>query len=101
MRLESPRINPVTMEPRVIAVEYLAEQDRFLIHPSHQTTFGAPMNAQNSLGIPADQFDVLALDVGGGFGAKGSPYREELLAIYFAHKHKRSVRWQARAPRTS
>lgn len=95
LRVESPRINPVTMEPRVIAVEYLPEQDRFLVHPSHQQTFAAPNNARMSLGIPADRFDVLALDVGGGFGAKGTPYREELLAIYFANKHKHSVRWAA------
>jgi aerobic carbon-monoxide dehydrogenase large subunit len=95
LRIESPRINPVTMEPRVIAVEYLPEQDRYLVHPSHQQTFAAPMNAQMALGIPAAKFDVLALDVGGGFGAKGTPYREELLAMYMADKHKRSVRWVA------
>jgi carbon-monoxide dehydrogenase large subunit len=95
LRIESPRINPVTMEPRAIAVEYLAEQDRFLVRPSHQTTFGAPRNAEMGLGIPAHRFDVLAQDVGGGFGAKGTPYREELLAIYFATKHKRPVRWAA------
>jgi carbon-monoxide dehydrogenase large subunit len=95
LRIESPRIAPVTMEPRAIAVEYLADQDRFLIRPSTQQVFAAPTNAQNALGIPADQFDVLALDVGGGFGAKGSPYREEMLAVYFAHKHKRTVRWAA------
>ncbi|MBV9327580.1 MAG: xanthine dehydrogenase family protein molybdopterin-binding subunit [Chloroflexi bacterium] len=95
LRVESPRINPVTMEPRVIAVEYLPEQDRFLVHPSHQQTFASPSNARTALGLPAEDFDVLALDVGGGFGAKGTPYREELLAMYFAHEHKRSVRWSA------
>ncbi len=95
LRVESPRINPVTMEPRVIAVEYLVEQDRFLVHASHQQTFAAQNNARMGLGLPAEDFDVLALDVGGGFGAKGTPYREELLAMYFAHKHKRSVRWSA------
>src|SRR5579864_6779619 len=95
LRIESPRINPVTMEPRVIAVEYLPEQGRFLVHPSHQQTFAAPNSARMSLGLPADEFDVLALDIGGGFGAKGTPYREELLAMYFAYNHKRSVRWAA------
>ena len=95
LRIESPRINPVTMEPRAIAVEYLPDQDRFLIHPSHQQTFAARMSAQGVLGLPADKFDVLAQDVGGGFGAKGTPYREEMLAIYLAYKHKRSVRWSA------
>jgi carbon-monoxide dehydrogenase large subunit len=95
LRVESPRINPVTMEPRVIAVEYLPDQDRFLVHVSHQQTFAAPNNARAGLGLPAEDFDVLALDIGGGFGAKGTPYREELLAMYFAHKHKRSVRWSA------
>ncbi len=95
LRIESPRINPVTMEPRVIAVEYLPEQDRFLVHPSHQQTFAAPNNARMSLGLAPARFDVLALDIGGGFGAKGTPYREELLTMYFADKHKRSVRWAA------
>ncbi len=95
LRIESPRINPVTMEPRVIAVEYLPQQDRFLVHPSHQQTLAASMNAQAVLGLPIDKFDVLAVDVGGGFGAKGTPYREEMLALYLAYKHKRSVRWSA------
>jgi carbon-monoxide dehydrogenase large subunit len=95
LRIESPRINPVTMEPRVIAVEHLADQDRFLVHVSHQQTFAAPNNARMSLGLPVEQFDVLAQDIGGGFGAKGTPYREELLAMYFADKHRRSVRWTA------
>jgi carbon-monoxide dehydrogenase large subunit len=95
LRIESPRINPMTMEPRVIAVEYLADQDRFLVHPSHQQTLAAPNNARMSLGLDATRFDVLAQDVGGGFGAKGTPYREELLALYFADKHTRSVRWAA------
>ena len=95
LRIESPRINPVTMEPRVIAVEYMPDQDRFLVHPSHQQTLAAPNSARMSLGLPADKFDVLALDIGGGFGAKGTPYREELLAIHFAYKHNRSVRWSA------
>ncbi|MBV9579543.1 MAG: xanthine dehydrogenase family protein molybdopterin-binding subunit [Chloroflexi bacterium] len=95
LRVESPRINPVTMEPRVIAVEYLPDQDRFLVHVSHQQTFAAQGNARTGLGLPPEDFDVLAQDVGGGFGAKGTPYREELLAMYFAHKHKRSVRWSA------
>jgi aerobic carbon-monoxide dehydrogenase large subunit len=95
LRIESPRVAPVTMEPRAIAVEYLADQDRFLIRPSTQQVFAAPANAQHALGIDAATFDVLAQDVGGGFGAKGSPYREEMLAVYFAHKHKRTVRWAA------
>jgi aerobic carbon-monoxide dehydrogenase large subunit len=93
LRVESPRINPVTMEPRAIAVEYLANEDRYRVRPSHQTTFGAPRNAESGLGIPATKFDVLAQDVGGGFGAKGTPYREELLVMYFAHKHRHAVRW--------
>jgi carbon-monoxide dehydrogenase large subunit len=93
LRIESPRINPVPMEPRAIAVEYLPEEDRFLVRPSHQQTFAAPRNAETGLGIPATKFDVLAQDVGGGFGAKGTPYREELLAMYFAHKHRHAVRW--------
>ena len=95
LRIESPRINPVTMEPRAIAIEPLAEQGRYLVRPSHQMTFAAPRNAETGLGIAADRFDVLAQDVGGGFGAKGSPYREELVATYFADKHHRPVRWAA------
>src|SRR5215471_5622056 len=95
LRVESPRINPVTMEPRAIALEYLADEDRYLVRPSHQTTFGAPRNAESGLGISAAKFDVLAQDVGGGFGAKGTPYREELLAMYLAHKHRHAVRWAA------
>jgi carbon-monoxide dehydrogenase large subunit len=44
-------------------------------------------------GLPADQVRVITPDVGGGFGAKGGPYPEELLLPWLAKQVGRPVRW--------
>ena len=46
-----------------------------------------------ALGLPAEQVRVLAPDVGGGFGLKGSVYHEELLVPAVARRLGRPVKW--------
>jgi carbon-monoxide dehydrogenase large subunit len=43
--------------------------------------------------VPAEDVRVLAPDVGGGFGPKGSPYPEEALVALAALRLGRPVKW--------
>jgi aerobic carbon-monoxide dehydrogenase large subunit len=45
------------------------------------------------VGIPVERVRVIAQDVGGGFGAKGGIYPEEILAAWLAVEHGRPVKW--------
>jgi carbon-monoxide dehydrogenase large subunit len=49
----------------------------------------------NILGISPDRIRVIAPDVGGAFGMKGSVYPEEVLAVWAALHHRRNLRWIA------
>ena len=45
--------------------------------------------------VPGHRLRVVAPDVGGSFGSKGSLYPEELLICIVARKLRRSVKWTA------
>ena len=45
------------------------------------------------LGLPAERIRIVAPDVGGGFGAKGQTYAEEILVPAVARRLKRPVKW--------
>jgi carbon-monoxide dehydrogenase large subunit len=48
-----------------------------------------------SLDLPGNRLRVVAPDVGGSFGSKGSLYPEEILLCVAAKKMRRSLRWTA------
>src|SRR5207302_175741 len=45
------------------------------------------------LGLAPERVRVIAPDVGGGFGVKGGPYREEVLIPWLARRLGRPVKW--------
>ena len=51
--------------------------------------------ASETLRLPEDQLRIMVSDMGGGFGARITPYPEEALVLYAARKLRRPVRWQA------
>jgi carbon-monoxide dehydrogenase large subunit len=46
-----------------------------------------------ALGLPSEAIRVIAKDVGGGFGLKNIPWREELAVIAAAKIHRRPLKW--------
>jgi carbon-monoxide dehydrogenase large subunit len=46
-------------------------------------------------GYPESRIRVIAPEVGGGFGVKGSPYREDALVAWLALQLRRPVKWIA------
>ena len=91
--LEQPRLAAVPLECRGVVAAYDPRADRVEIWLSTQTPHGARATIAGVLDVPWDRVRVVAPDVGGGFGAKGSAYPEEVLAALLARRHTRPVKW--------
>jgi len=83
------------MEPRASAATQDAETGQLTVWTSTQWVFGVRDRIATVLGLEPGQVRVLAPDVGGGFGAKGQVYPEEILVAALARRLGRPVRWVA------
>ena len=93
IRLTTARVAGAAMEPRAVTAHY--EDGALKIWTSTQNVFGVRNTIASILGLPEEKVRVLAEDVGGGFGAKGSVFPEEVLTALAALRLKRAVRWIA------
>lgn len=90
-----PRLAPSPMEPRGIAVRFDAATQSATIWHATQTPHRTRSELARILSIDPSRLRVIARDVGGAFGMKASLYPEEVLAVWAAFHHQRSVRWIA------
>jgi carbon-monoxide dehydrogenase large subunit len=93
IRLTTSRVLGVAMEPRTVTATY--EDGGVRVWTSTQNVFGVRSAIASILSVPEAKVRVLAEDVGGGFGAKGSVFPEEVLIALAALRLKRPVRWVA------
>jgi carbon-monoxide dehydrogenase large subunit len=93
IRLETARIAGAAMEPRAVTAS--PEGDGLTIWTSTQSIYFVRSTVAGFLGLKEDKVRVLAEDVGGGFGAKGSVFPEEVLTAIAAWRLKRPVQWIA------
>jgi carbon-monoxide dehydrogenase large subunit len=93
LRLVHSRLAQVPMEPRGILASYDREKDFLTVWRSTQSPFGTRSTLAQVLGRPASSIRVIAPDVGGGFGAKGGMYPDELVAVLMSMELGRPVRW--------
>ena len=93
IRLTTARVAGAAMEPRAVTASY--EDGGLKVWTSTQNVFGVKSTIASIVGLPEDKVRVLAEDVGGGFGAKGSAYPEEVLTALAALRLKRPVKWVA------
>jgi carbon-monoxide dehydrogenase large subunit len=96
LELVNNRLVSNPMEPRAA----LGEFDRGTGDYTLYTTSQAPhahrlLIAANVLQIPEHKLRLVAPDVGGGFGTKGSLYAEQALVLWLAHRLGRPVKWTA------
>src|SRR5438876_8759493 len=66
-----------------------------MVLTSTQNVFGVRESIAGALGLDEEKVRVLAEDVGGGFGAKGMVFAEEVLTALAAWRLKRPARWVA------
>ncbi|HLZ27256.1 MAG TPA: xanthine dehydrogenase family protein molybdopterin-binding subunit [Chloroflexota bacterium] len=83
------------MEPRASAAVLDVDSGQLTVWTSTQWVHGVRDRIAMLLDLPPEQVRVRASDVGGGFGAKGQVYPEEILVAALARRLGRPVRWVA------
>ncbi len=66
----SHRFGAMPMETRVVRAEFDADDERLTVHASTQVPHQARLYLARVFGIPETRIQVIANDVGGGFGSK-------------------------------
>jgi len=94
-RFEMTRKAPLAMEPRSYTAEYEKRRDAITLYTSSNIPGIVRDAISESLDLPGHRLRVVAPDVGGSFGSKGSLYPEELLICIAARKLRRSMKWTA------
>src|SRR5215831_95304 len=84
------------MEPRAAIGEYDRATGDYTLYTTSQDPHVIRLLISASvLPVPEHKFRVIAPDVGGGFGTKGSLYAEQALVTWAARKLARPVKWTA------
>lgn len=91
VRIVNQRLAPVPMEPDVTVAE--PDGDGVRVYVSTQNPHQVRDAIAEKLGLDAQRVRVIAPDVGGGFGAKGTIYPEQVMVAAIAHRLGRQVRW--------
>lgn len=95
LTVRQPRLSAVAMEPRAVVAVYDPHLDELTVWSSSQAPFRVRSEIAICLGFNESRIRVIAPDVGGGFGVKGSPYAEDVLVAWLARRLGRPVKWVA------
>lgn len=94
LRLHISRVAAIPMEPRS-ALAYQGEDGRPVLRLSHQSPHQMRNELARLFGLGINDLRVLVGDVGGSFGMKFGPQREEVLVFWASRHLGRAVRWTA------
>ena len=92
-RLSVPRVTAMPIEPRGVVAQPDAPDGRLTVWASTQMPFAVRAAVAVALDLAEEQVRVIAPDVGGGFGAKGHVYPEDVLIPAVARRLGRAVKW--------
>ena len=90
---ESQRVSPVPLENRGVAATYDRDADLLTVWSSTQDPHGEQASLAQVLKRDLSTIRVIAPDVGGGFGQKGSLFPDVAAVCYLATKLGRPVKW--------
>jgi aerobic carbon-monoxide dehydrogenase large subunit len=92
-RFRMRRKTTVAMEPRACLAEYAPDREMLTLHSATQVPGVVRDALVLALGMPTERIRVVAPDVGGGFGGKGSLYAEEIFVSAAARLLGAPVKW--------
>lgn len=95
LTLRNNRIVVHPMEPRCSIACFEPESGRLKLFCGSQAAHLSRDLLAEALKLPKDKLVLEVQDVGGGFGARITPYREDLVLLAAARRLGRSVRWRA------
>jgi aerobic carbon-monoxide dehydrogenase large subunit len=94
LELVNQRMAPNAIEPRSAIGHYDDAKDKYTLYTTSQNPhLTRLLMCAFVLGIPEHKVQVVAPDVGGGFGSKIFHYIEEALVIWASHKIGRPIKW--------
>jgi CO/xanthine dehydrogenase Mo-binding subunit len=92
--LEIERSLAAPLEGRGVLARTDPGRGALIVHSSTQVPHAVRASLSHMLGRPLNDIDVIAPDVGGGFGMKGvRPWPEEVLVAWAAQHFGAGVRW--------
>ena len=95
LRVAQPRLAGVPLEPRAALAVFEPSTEELTLWVSCQAPFRIRAEIARLLGLPEARVRVIAPDVGGGFGVKSGPYREEILLAWLVRRLGRPIKWVA------
>src|SRR5437867_6182571 len=95
LTVQQQRLCGVPMEPRGALARWDPDTGELTVWTSTQAPFRIRSSLARMLGLDEARVRVIAPDVGGGFGVKGGPYREEVLVAWLARRLGRPVKWMS------
>jgi carbon-monoxide dehydrogenase large subunit len=94
LHLDMERSASMPLEGRGILARWDAEDGRLRVHASTQTSTGTRAALAAKLGLPLARVEVIAPDVGGGFGVKiNHPWPEDICVAAAACRLQAPVKW--------
>ena len=93
--LVNNRVTPVFLEPRSAVASYDAAKETWSLTLGCQTAHGMRGILAGMLGVEPERLHVVVPDMGGGFGARGTPYPEFALLLAAARLTGRTIGWTA------
>src|SRR6266852_1025399 len=93
LALDNPRMIGNPMEPRACSGTYDTATQKYALYACTQGTAGMRGQLVYTMGVPDDKIDVIAEDVGGGFGVRFNMYPEYCAVLLAAKKTARPVKW--------
>jgi aerobic carbon-monoxide dehydrogenase large subunit len=95
LRVAQARVSAVALEPRSVLATFDRQSEELTMWVSCQAPFRIRAEVARLLELPESRVRVIAPDVGGGFGVKTGPYREDVLLAWLARRLARPVKWVA------
>ncbi|HSB43280.1 MAG TPA: xanthine dehydrogenase family protein molybdopterin-binding subunit [Methylomirabilota bacterium] len=95
LKVAQQRVSAVAMEPRSVLASFDRVSGDLTMWVSCQAPFRVRGEVARLLELPESRVRVIAPDVGGGFGVKTGPYREDVLLAWLARRLGRPVKWVA------
>jgi len=94
LKLEIERSAAMPLEGRAVLAHHASQEDRLLVYDTTQSPTAIRGGLATLFGMDVDRVDVVAPDVGGGFGTKGMQfYPEEVLVPWAARRLGVPVKW--------
>lgn len=93
LTINSQRLYGAPLEPRALVVNHDKARGVTVVRTPTQGMLGMRASLAAVTGLPIDELEIIAQDVGGSFGLRGGPGPEHALLVLAARRFARPVKW--------